>query len=257
VAGLPRKEVRPMHAGHAILVSLLLSGSVLAADRVDAARKSRAPAISRLFAGAGVAYPPGEILVRAFKREGELELWAGDGQDPLTMLRRYRVCAASGQPGPKRRQGDLQVPEGFYEIDRFNPYSSFHLSLGINYPNLADRAREGKGPLGGDIFIHGDCVTVGCLPLGNEAIEELYLIALDARTAGQRRVPVHIFPSRLDDASFEALRAEAKPDPELQAFWASLRPGYLAFEETRRAPKVRIDPRTGRYDVTVRKQGRW
>src|SRR6185295_14539267 len=92
-------------------------------------------------------------------------------------------------------------------VTRFNPLSLFHLSLGLDYPNVADRAAgQPGGSLGGDIFIHGGCASVGCIPLGDQAIEEVYVAALDARARGQQSIPVHIFPRRLDVTGLEALQ---------------------------------------------------
>ena len=248
-----------MLQGRVLILAVLFFATVACAssgDRVANAREKRQQEVERLFRDAGLAYPPKEILLRAFKHEGELELWVstGKGQAALTKLKTYRVCAPSGVAGPKRREGDFQVPEGFYVVDRFNPQSNFHLSLGIDYPNAADRARlRGERRMGGDIFIHGSCVTVGCLPIEDGPIEELYLIALDARAAGQKRIGVHLFPSRMDDASFAALLAREKPDEALKAFWEEqLRPGYLAFEKSRRPPQVSVDPKTGRYLIKAR-----
>jgi hypothetical protein len=106
----------------------------------------------------------------------------------------------AGELGPKRKQGDNQTPEGFYAISYFNPRSDFHLSLHIDYPNRRDRAAGADGvKLGGDIFIHGGCLSEGCLAITDEGIRELYWLAVEARSVGQRRIPVHIFPARLGD----------------------------------------------------------
>jgi murein L,D-transpeptidase YafK len=195
----------------AALVILLAAGAE--PERVAASRAERATSIAELFQGAGVTYPPAQLYLRAFKHEAELELWAGDKSADLKKLRTYKVCAASGVLGPKRQRGDLQVPEGFYRLDRFNPTSNFYLSLGIDYPNAADRKRSAGLDPGGDIFIHGDCVTIGCLPIEDD-IRELYVIALDARNAGR-----------------------------------SLEPAYRLFEEKRRVPKTRVDA-SGAYVVS-------
>lgn len=242
-----------------VLSCVLLLGSSAATagpGRLRTARMNHHAQNVQRFKDAGLSYPPREIFLRAFKKEGVLELWAGngDGQSRLTKIRDYRVCAASGILGPKNREGDLQVPEGFYEIDRFNAQSAFHLSLGINYPNAADRARlAGEKRLGGDIFIHGNCVTVGCLPLEDGPIEELYLVVIDAHlTSKQKRIPVHIFPSRMDDAGWAALLERQRPDEALRRFWEDLRPGFTAFETSGRPPRVTVDQGTGRYRVTAR-----
>ncbi|HEX8659006.1 MAG TPA: L,D-transpeptidase family protein, partial [Hymenobacter sp.] len=114
-----------------------------------------------------------EIFLRVIKTRQELEVWArNQGDNCFELLRSYPLAATSGRLGPKRRANDYQVPEGFYEIDRFNPQSHYHLSLGLNYPNADDRALGEPNP-GGDIFIHGGEVTVGCLPITDIGIEEV------------------------------------------------------------------------------------
>ncbi|RMG13492.1 MAG: hypothetical protein D6729_14960 [Deltaproteobacteria bacterium] len=215
------------------------------APRVRAARARVGQALRSRFERAGIGYPPELLFIRIFKADDVLELWAGRKGEPLRLVQRYPICARSGSLGPKRRQGDLQVPEGIYRIDRLNPWSSYHLSLGIDYPNRSDRIR-GTRPLGGDIFIHGDCVTIGCVPLTDQKIEALFLAVLDARLAGLREVPVHLFPTHLDAAGMARLRALPQARRHL-AFWEELRPIYEAFERTRRIPRVRIDPTTGAY----------
>ena len=57
----------------------------------------------------------------------------------FTLFKTYKVCMQSGSIGPKRSEGDNQVPEGFYYINEFNPNSNYHLSLGLNYPNASDK----------------------------------------------------------------------------------------------------------------------
>jgi murein L,D-transpeptidase YafK len=228
---------------------LLVSLAAGAEDRVAAARASKSKAIQQLFETAKVAYPPGEILLRAFKEERELELWAGPRGRPLTRIKTYPICAESGTLGPKRQEGDEQIPEGFYAVNRFNPWSNFHLALGLDYPNASDRILGARGRLGGDIMIHGNCVTVGCIPIQNDPIEEVYLVAVDAQANGQARIPVHIFPARLDEAGMKALSARPGVIPPLLAFWRSLQPGYQLFEKTRRPPLVTVDPHNGEYRV--------
>ena len=130
------------------------------------------------FAAAGVSYPPGSLTLIALKREKLLEVWASDGAADR-LIASWPVLAASGQAGPKLRQGDLQVPEGFYRLAGLNPNSSFHLSMKINYPNDFDlqmAADEGRTNPGGDIFIHGRAVSIGCLAIGDPAIEELFVL---------------------------------------------------------------------------------
>ena len=218
-------------------------------SRVRAAAAAKGAAVEAAFRAAGVAWPPREIYLRGFKMEQELELWArGSRSEAFRRVAAYPVCASSGRPGPKRRQGDMQVPEGCYRINIFNPWSRFHLSLGIDYPNLADRRREGPGDLGGEIFIHGGCATIGCLPLTDDGIEEVYLAAVAAADAGQDAIPVHLFPLRFTNVLFPALAADNAFDPSLVPFWQDLRAVYDHFERTRRLPRVSIDP-AGRYRI--------
>lgn len=154
------------------------------ADRVaehgPAARARLAPA----FARAAVPYPPRALTLIAIKDERRLEVWAdrGDGGDDWAWIVDYPVLAASGGPGPKLREGDLQVPEGVYAIDWLNPRSAFHLSLHVSYPSAEDRAMavaDGRDQLGGAIMIHGGAASIGCLAIGDPAIEELFTLVAD------------------------------------------------------------------------------
>ena len=242
--------MHPSKAAALALGALALSAAAnpaRAEDRVALARRSKSAAIAALFQAATVAYPPGEVYLRAFKSEGELELWAGPAGRPLTLLKTYPICKASGVLGPKRQQGDLQVPEGFYRIVDFNPNSTYHLSLGLDYPNASDRILGVAGKLGQDIYIHGECFTIGCIPLQNDSIEEVFLISQDARDHRQKEIPVHIFPRRMDDAGMAFLAAQPDAGSALLEFWGGLRPGYLLFETSKRPPKTSVDPRSGRY----------
>ncbi len=143
------------------------------------------------------------IYLRAFKEEKKIELWAKNNSDSkYKLVKEYKICKTSGKLGPKRKQGDKQIPEGYYHINRFNPYSNFYLSLGINYPNKSDRILGDKNNLGGDIFIHGSCVTIGCLPITNDKIKELYIICVEAKNSGQKTIPVTIFPAELTESNF-------------------------------------------------------
>ncbi len=230
------------------LLGLVAALSAEARDRVEAARRARERAVAGAFAAAGVSWPPEEMYVRALKQERVLEVWAGARGQPLRQVKTFPFCAASGDVGPKRRQGDEQVPEGFYTLDQLNPRSQFHLSLRVSYPNEADR-RRGERPLGGAIYVHGNCMSIGCIAIEDGPIEELYLMVLGARTKMKRDVPIHIFPRRLDAQGLAALGEHPGATPELVAFWRSLEPGWRLFEETRRPPRVSVDPRTGAYSV--------
>lgn len=147
------------------------------------------------FARAGVTYPPSRVTFIALKDTAQLEVWA-DGR----YLRTYAVQAASGELGPKLREGDLQVPEGIYKIDWLNPNSAYHLSLHVDYPNDSDRRRaaaESRTSLGGDIMIHGDAVSIGCLAMGDRAAEDLFVLAADTGVGQAGKVTAILAPTDL------------------------------------------------------------
>jgi hypothetical protein len=213
-------------------------------DRVRKARIDTRFGIKKLFRDQGITYPAAEVFMRIFKREKLLELWVREPEaETFRLLKTYTVCALTGELGPKRSQGDRQTPEGFYEIDFFNPQSEYHLSLHVNYPNRSDRLLGSAGRLGGDIFIHGGCLTEGCLALTDDGIKELYWIAVEARAGGQRRIPVHIFPARLDAEEMRRLDTVFADEPELRRFWSNLKPGFDYFEQTKKVPAIRVNDR--------------
>jgi murein L,D-transpeptidase YafK len=213
-------------------------------DRVARARDLAGETLEAKFERAGVPYPPARVFFRAYKREAILELWAdGDAAGPLRLVHAYPIAFFSGGLGPKRIQGDKQVPEGLYHIDRFNPQSRFRLSLGINYPNASDRIRSDKTRPGGDIFIHGDRKSIGCLAMTDALIDEIYLAALDARAKGQSRIPVFIFPTRMTRANLNRIGAT---HPQHKALWNELAVFDREFERTKEIPRFTVD-RAGVY----------
>lgn len=172
------------------------------------------------------------VLLVAYKREDRLVVYAKKSDaTSYTAIEEFEICSKSGTLGPKRRQGDYQVPEGFYYIDRYNPASNFHLSVGLNYPNLSDRRKSSFERLGGDIFIHGSCVTIGCLTMTDDKIKEIYLYVIHARNNGQQKVPVYVFPFHMTDENMAAYVKKNEPDQELLDFWNNLKEGYDLFIE--------------------------
>lgn len=153
--------------------------------------------LARDFKRVGVSYPPARITLVGLKHERRLEVWvSGSGGEPR-LLRAYPILAASGGPGPKLKEGDRQVPEGIYGIESLNPNSRFHLALRVDYPNaddLAAAAAEGRADLGGDIMIHGGNASVGCLAMGDEAAEDLFVLAAET---GIRNITVILSPADL------------------------------------------------------------
>jgi murein L,D-transpeptidase YafK len=204
-------------------------------DRVAIARQRVMPILIQRFAAVGLSYPASSIFFRVHKMEREFELWArNDNQEPYRLVQIYPILGASGQLGPKRREGDRQVPEGFYQIDRFNPKSEFHLSLRINYPNAADQKKSDPAAPGSDIYIHGGQRSAGCLAMGDDAIEEIYVMAQDAIPP----VFISIFPARMLDSGWLDW---ANFSTDQIDFWNTLRLGYRFFSEHRQLPAITID----------------
>jgi len=176
------------------------------------------------------------ILFVAYKDMDELQLYAkNSNQEVFKKIVSYPICQRSGNLGPKKAEGDKQVPEGFYHIDRFNTQSSYYLSLGINYPNELDKS---LGYTGSDIFIHGACETVGCLPMTDDLIKEIYLYALKAKNAGQENIPVYIFPFEMTTENMQKLKPNT--DNSTFQFWTNLQEGYSNFKANGKALTYKI-----------------
>jgi murein L,D-transpeptidase YafK len=206
--------------------------------RVRTASKEKDEVLKKRFEEKAVTYPPRAILLRAFKQEGILDLWAaGASGKPYVLVHEYRICASSGSLGPKRRFGDEQVPEGFYELDWFNPQSNFFLSLHINYPNASDRILGSHQNPGGDIFLHGDCASIGCIPITDDGIKEVYWLSVLVHDQNQQHLPIEIYPARLTDEGLKSLAATHANQALLIAFWSNLKQGYDFFEKNHR-PRV-------------------
>ncbi len=135
---------------------------------------------------------PPVTRVQLFKALGVMQMLSGD-----RLLKQYNFELGFAPTGHKEFEGDGKTPEGAYRINRRNPNSRYHLSLGISYPNDADRAHahsKGLSP-GGDIFIHGtpnrylgqDNWTWGCIAIKNEEIEDAYAMVRDG-------TPIYIYP---------------------------------------------------------------
>jgi len=155
--------------------------------------ESRARLVPR-FEAAGVAYPPAVVVLAGFKAERRLDLLAGPDRARLRFIGSYPILGSSGTLGPKLREGDRQVPEGLYRIESLNPNSRHHVSLRVGYPNDFDRKMgefEGRRNLGGDIMIHGGSSSIGCLAIGDEAAQDVFILAAEA---GYGRVEVILSP---------------------------------------------------------------
>ena len=180
------------------------------------------------------------VFIRAFKKEKELEVFVRDrASGKFVHFRTYRVAGSSGGLGPKLREGDRQVPEGFYATGRrgMKPNSTYHLAFNIGYPNAYDRHHGRTGSL---IMVHGHHISIGCLAMTDAKIEEIYTLCDAALRHDQPFFRTHIFPFRMTEANMEAHK-----DSSWQDFWRNLKEGYDHFERHRIPPDATVSG--GRY----------
>ncbi len=179
------------------------------------------------------------ILIRAYKKESELEVWKRGADGKYALFKTYPVCRWSGQLGPKTREGDRQVPEGFYTVTpaQMNPNSNFYLSFDTGYPNAFDRS---LGRNGGDIMVHGSCSSRGCFAMTDQNVAEIYAIARDALAAGQRGFQFQSYPFRMTAENL----AKHRLDPNI-GFWKNLKEGADTFEVTK--DELRVAHAGNRY----------
>jgi murein L,D-transpeptidase YafK len=180
------------------------------------------------------------VFLRIFKLESVLELWMEkDGR--YRLFATYPICLWSGRLGPKLSEGDLQAPEGFYTVgsEQLNPDSRWHRSFNLGFPNEFDRAHGRTGSL---LMVHGGCQSIGCYAMTNDVVDELWRIVTAALAGGQPSFQVQIFPFRMTDVKLAA--RESSP---WSGFWAELKPGYDAFEQSHVPPAVNVCD--GRYVI--------
>lgn len=216
------------------------------AERVKTAYKEKSTTLDKRLSDKSIKRSTLQVFIRVFKKEAQLELWVKNvAADKYSLLTTYDICSSSGTVGPKRKEGDMQVPEGFYQVNVFNPWSNFYLSLGINYPNASDNVLSDKKKPGGSIFIHGDCVTIGCMPLTDDKIKEVYVLCVEAKNNG-KEIPVHIFPCRMDGNIYGKLKSAYSEDADMIAFWENLKSGYDYFEINKKLPAITVNKK-GQY----------
>lgn len=203
--------------------------------------------LKKEFEAKGFNYSSSEILIRVFKAHNEFEVWAKNKDtDTFSLFKKYSVCALSGVLGPKRWEGDRQVPEGYYFISDFNPRSDFYLSMLVSYPNYSDLILGNKTVPGGDIYVHGGCSTVGCLPMTDVGIQEIYTLCLNSRLNGQTNIPIQIYPVRFNKVGVNFLAKEYGSDLERQKFWMNIKAGYDYFEKNKKILPIMYDQQ-GKY----------
>jgi murein L,D-transpeptidase YafK len=204
--------------------------------------------LQKQFLAKQLVWPARFVYIRSFKYDSELEVWVKNKPaEKYKLFKTYKICALAGSLGPKRMAGDYQVPEGFYYINEFNPRSLYHLSLGLNYPNASDRMLCDLSQPGGDIYIHGSCVTTGCIPITDGQIEELYVLAAHAKDMGQDFIPVHIFPVNFTNPrSVAYLNKFLVNFDEFVPFEKSMQNAFYYFEKNHQVPPVVVNAK-GEY----------
>ena len=195
------------------------------------------------FAAAHVAYPPARVALVGLKQERELLVYAAGPDGAMRWLRSYPILAASGRLGPQLKAGDKQVPEGVYAVESLNPNSRFHLSLRVGYPNafdLAQALRDDRPDLGGDIMIHGADLSIGCLAMGDEAAEDLFVLAADVAPEN-----VDVILSPVDFRVHGLPRMDRPPPPWIDGLYADIRTALavLPLPPPPPKPKVKSKPK--------------
>lgn len=207
--------------------------------RVADAYVAKGPIIEDLLRFNNINAQNFDLFLRVLKDKQKLEAWVKPKEESnYQLLKTYDFCKSSGTLGPKRKSGDLQIPEGCYIVTNFNPQSAFHLSFKINYPNLSDLLFADKDFPGGDIYVHGGCSSTGCLSIGNSNIEELYLLAAMAKCTGV--IQVHIFPCYLTDKNYQQLIRHYQANKHLLKFWAGLKSIFDTFDSKKQLTEVNI-----------------
>lgn len=220
----------------------------LSFPRVQEANSLKYNRVKSYFDSKKLPFPNTNVFWRVFKWNKSMELWAfSQDSHCYILVKSFPVCEIVGDLGPKRQEGDFQIPEGFYYLDNFNPSSKYHLSIKVSYPNLSDSLLGVKGKLGGDIYVHGNCETVGCLPMTDTLIKEIYLINMYAKGSGQETIPIHIFPTKLTVKNMNKLKTDYfNGNASILNFWSNLKEGFEYFEKKKVLPIISIDSQ-GRY----------
>lgn len=220
----------------------------LSFQRVMDANTNKYDKVKLYFEEKKLSFPNSSIFWRAFKWNKVLELWAySQDSTKYILIHTFPICETVGDLGPKRQEGDFQIPEGFYFLENYNPISKYHLSIKVSYPNKSDMLLGVQGKLGGDIYIHGKCETVGCLPMTDGLMEEIYLINMYAKDEGQDFIPIHIFPTKLSTKNYNKMKQEYfNGNQSVLDFWLNLKEGYEYFDSKRQIPVVTIDE-NGKY----------
>ncbi len=215
-----------------LLFLLLTQVQIPTSQRSEAAIQNTTPRLKASFQQKQLNWGS-PVYIRIFKANKELQVWIKSKQG-FVLFKSYPVCTYSGQLGPKLKEGDFQSPEGFYYVkpNQLNPWSRFHLSFNLGFPNAYDRA---QGRTGSALMVHGSCVSIGCYAMTDAQIEEIYTLMDAAYQAGQPFIRVHIFPFEMNQANMSA----HKNSPWID-FWTHLKIGHDFFADNNRPPNVEV-----------------
>ena len=226
-----------------LLVFIFTSTKTLSSDIPTSSRAERAitgieAQLKKELAEKNLKYGA-PIFIRIFKDPGVLEVWVEAGEGVFSKFKSYEICTFSGELGPKLREGDNQSPEGFYFVNsaRLNPWSKFHLSFNLGYPNTYDR---NHGRTGSALMVHGNCVSIGCYAMTDTYINEIYALGVAALHSGQPFFRVHSFPFQLEPETLAKYQSN-----QWYSFWLNLKEGYDYFKKHKRPPNVEVSE--GKY----------
>ncbi len=224
-----------------LLLTLLIFGlstgthatELPSSERAQKAIAKVEPALIKRLAENGLQYGA-PIFIRIFKEPGVLEVWVESHDGTFVHFKDYKICTFSGKLGPKLKTGDRQSPEGFYFVNpgRLNPWSRFHLSFNLGYPNAYDRFHKRTGSA---LMVHGNCVSIGCYAMTDAYINEIYALATAALASGQPFFRVHVFPFKLET---EILAQHSRN--KWYSFWTNLKEGYDYFNAHKQPPNVGV-----------------
>lgn len=216
-------------------------------SRVRSAYKEKKPIITEKLSSMDLSLNNVNVAIKAYKYEQIVKIYVkSKSEKQWRVYDTFPFNCTSGELGPKRMEGDYQIPEGFYHVNHFNPYSNFLLSLGVSYPNKADKLKSSAKKKGGAIYMHGGCATIGCIPIEDEPIKEVYVLSVLGKNCGQGKVPIHIFPFEYSDQKMESA---VQLFPEHEAFWKNIYEIEKKFDEEKVIPKVGVNSVGDYYEI--------
>ncbi len=201
--------------------------------------------VKELLKTKNIDYQTLETFFRVIKSEQILEIWCKDrrNNEKYQLIKTYNLCVTKNRD--KLRGIDLLVPESFYYIAHFYPFSPYLLRMEVNFPNESDKKR---GRTGGDIAIHGGCFSTYCTPFTDEDIKEIYIFAVEAKSKGMPEIPVHNFPFHMTEENFQKFSNDPKykNDQKRIALWENMKENYQFFEKNKILQEFTVDNK-GKY----------